>query len=59
MYDQAQGKLESYEGDQDLEDEHVINIHYFSEYNYIPAENESGAEKLRVISPRRIIQIHP
>ena len=42
---QAQGKSESYEGDQDLEVEHATNLHYFHQYNYIQATNESGAAK--------------
>ena len=41
-----------YEGDQDLEAEHGTNIHYFHQYNYIPARNDSGAAKIRVLSTR-------
>ena len=56
---QAQEKSESYEEDQDLKAEHSTNLHYFHQYIYIPARNESGGEKIWVLSTRRLIKIHP
>ena len=43
---QAKWYSKSYEGYQDLGAEHVTDIHYFHQYNYIPVENESGAAKI-------------
>ena len=56
---QAQGNSESYEGEKGLDAEHDTNICYFHQYNYIPARNESGAAKIRVLSTRRLIKIYP
>ena len=56
---QAQGKSDSYEGDQYLEAKHGTNVHYFHQHNYIPARNESGATKIRVLSTRRLRKINP
>jgi len=56
---QAKGNSESYEGEQDLEVGHGTNLHYFHQYNYILARNESGAAKIRVFSIRRVRKINP
>ena len=56
---QAQGKSDSCEGDQYLQDEHVTNLHYFHQYNYILTRNYNAAAKIRVVSTRRLIKIPP
>jgi len=42
---QAQGKLESYEGNQALEAKNGAKLHYLNPSKYIPARNESGIAK--------------
>ena len=56
---QDQGNSESHEGYQDLESEHGTNLHYFHQYNYIPARNDNGVGKIRVLSIRRLRKINP
>lgn len=42
-----------------LEAEHATNLHYFHQYNYIPAKHDSGDTKIRVFFIRRLRKINP
>ena len=53
---QAQGKSGTYDGQQDLDSEHETNLHYFHQYNYIPATKYNGAAKIRVLSTRTLVK---
>ena len=56
---QAQGKSETYGGEQDLEVEPDTNLHYFHQYNYIPARKYNGPAEIQVLSTRTLMKIYP
>ena len=56
---QAQGNSKTYGGEQDLEAEHDTNLHYFHQYNYIPARKYNGVAKIQVLSTITLMKIYP
>ena len=56
---EAQGNSESYGGCKDLEVEHDTNLHYFDQYNYIPARKYNGVAKIQAFSTITLMNISP